>query len=141
VQLVVESVGQVERAAEKIAKFAGSEKIWLFHGAMGSGKTTLIKAIAKVFAIDDTVQSPTFSIVNEYRNAKNTVFYHFDFYRIKNEIEALDLGVNEYFDSGSHCFVEWPQNVSNLTPAQHLQIELAIASETGRVINLHHHGR
>ncbi len=138
-QLTIESEKELDKAAEEIINFANNKHIWLFYGEMGSGKTTLIKAISKVFGVEDMVQSPTFSIVNEYRNLEDDIFYHFDFYRIKNETEALDVGVDEYFYSGDLCFVEWPQKISNLIPDQYLNITIETISETSRVINLNHH--
>ena len=77
--------------------------------------------------------------MNEYRNWDDDIFYHFDFYRIKNQTEALDVGIDEYFYSGDICFVEWPQKIANLIPDQHLSIDIKIESETSRVINLNHH--
>jgi len=139
--LSVASEEELEKAARRIIDFAGEKKIWLFYGDMGSGKTTLIKAISKVFGIEDMVQSPTFSIVNEYRNTDDIIFYHFDFYRIKNETEALDVGVDEYFESQAYCFIEWPEKIPNLIPDDYLSIKIGINTETLRVINLNHHDR
>jgi len=141
VQLVIESEGDLTAVGSKIIEYAGEQKIWLFNGEMGAGKTTLIKAIAAQFGVEDMVQSPTFSIVNEYRNQDDEVFYHFDFYRIRNENEALDIGVEEYFDSGNFCFIEWPQKIPNLIPEEYLQIELEITSETTRKIYLDRHDK
>jgi tRNA threonylcarbamoyladenosine biosynthesis protein TsaE len=141
VQLVVNSKKELDSAARAIINFADGQTIWLFDGEMGAGKTTLIKAIAHAFGVEDMVQSPTFSIVNEYRNPQDDIFYHFDFYRIKNEPEALDLGANEYFDSGDLCFIEWPQKVSSLIPDTYLSIQIEVTSETTRVLNLTQHGR
>jgi tRNA threonylcarbamoyladenosine biosynthesis protein TsaE len=103
--------------------------VWLFEGHMGAGKTTLIKALCKQLGVKSTVQSPTFSLVNEY-DAEGKVVYHFDFYRIKDETEALDMGVEEYFDSGDFCFVEWPGNIGNLWPLKYLMLNLQ-ADESG----------
>jgi tRNA threonylcarbamoyladenosine biosynthesis protein TsaE len=141
VRLSVASEEELEKAARRIIDFAGEKKIWLFYGDMGSGKTTLIKAISKVYGIEDMVQSPTFSIVNEYRNTDDIIFYHFDFYRIKNETEALDVGVDEYFESQAYCFIEWPEKIPNLIPDDYLSIKIGINTETSRVINLNHHDR
>jgi tRNA threonylcarbamoyladenosine biosynthesis protein TsaE len=141
VQLVIESEKELSVAAGEIIEYAGEQRIWLFNGEMGAGKTTLIKSIARKLGVEDMVQSPTFSIVNEYRNQENTIFYHFDFYRIKNETEALDIGAEEYFDSGDFCFIEWPQKIPNLIPEKYLQIEIEITSEASRKINLNHHGK
>lgn len=140
-RLSVASEEELEKAARRIIDFAGEKKIWLFYGDMGSGKTTLIKAISKVYGIEDMVQSPTFSIVNEYRNTDDIIFYHFDFYRIKNETEALDVGVDEYFESQAYCFIEWPEKIPNLIPDDYLSIKIGINTETLRVINLNHHDR
>jgi tRNA threonylcarbamoyladenosine biosynthesis protein TsaE len=139
VRITVKSEKELDKAAQEIVDFARHKSIWLFYGDMGAGKTTLIKAIAQVFGVEDMVQSPTFSIVNEYRNLNDIIIYHFDFYSIKNQTEALDVGVDEYFDSGEYCFVEWPQKVFSLIPKQHLKIDINIVSETTREINLIHH--
>lgn len=140
-QLIVESESELGKTAEKIIKYSKNEHIWIFYGEMGSGKTTLIKAIAKHYKIEDNVHSPTFSIVNEYGNDEGEIFYHFDFYRIKSESEAMDIGIEEYFDSGDLCFVEWPQKIPSLLPEQFLIIDIKMTSDTGREINLSHHGR
>lgn len=103
--------------------------VWLFEGHMGAGKTTLIKALCRQLGVRSTVQSPTFSLVNEY-DAAGKVVYHFDFYRIKDETEALDMGVEEYFDSGDFCFVEWPGKIENLWPLKYLMLKLQ-ADESG----------
>lgn len=118
--------------AEKLISVGKDNSVWVFEGEMGAGKTTLIKAIAKGFSIIDVVSSPTFSLVNEYRNTKNEVFYHFDFYRIKNEEEASDIGVDEYFHSGDYCFVEWPSLIPSLLPDDYILVELTIVSTTER---------
>ena len=140
-QLIVGTQNELGGAARTIVDFAAEQNIWLFYGDMGAGKTTLIKEIARVFGVEDIVQSPTFSIVNEYRNLQDEIFYHFDFYRISKESEALDIGVDEYFDSGACCFIEWPQKIPGLIPDRHLTIEIEITSETSRKINLRHHGK
>lgn len=137
----VDSENELLGAAEEIINYAGNQLIWIFYGEMGAGKTTLIKAIAEQFAVEDNVHSPTFSLVNEYRNHEDEIFYHFDFYRIKNETEAMDIGVEEYFDSGEYCFIEWPQKISSLLPDEIFKVEIHISSENSRTINLEHHGR
>ncbi|MCF2488393.1 tRNA (adenosine(37)-N6)-threonylcarbamoyltransferase complex ATPase subunit type 1 TsaE [Dyadobacter sp. CY347] len=103
--------------------------VWLFEGHMGAGKTTLIKALCKKLGVRSHVQSPTFSLVNEY-DAGDKLVYHFDFYRIKDETEALDMGVEEYFDSGDFCFVEWPGKIESLWPLNYLLIHME-ADENG----------
>jgi len=92
-------------------------RIFLFYGAMGAGKTTFIKALVKILGVEDTVSSPTFSIVNEYKTKENKSVFHFDFYRINDEVEALDMGIEEYFDTDAFCLVEWPEKIKNLLPS------------------------
>jgi tRNA threonylcarbamoyladenosine biosynthesis protein TsaE len=91
---------------------------------MGAGKTTLTKAICEVLGVLHTVNSPTFALVNEYETMQNEVIYHFDFYRIKNTLEALEIGVYEYLDSGNLCLIEWSSKISSLLPSHYLQIDI-----------------
>jgi tRNA threonylcarbamoyladenosine biosynthesis protein TsaE len=104
-------------------------KILLFYGEMGVGKTTLIKEIVKQLGILDTVSSPTFSLVNEYHSNSGEKVYHFDFYRINKEEEAMDMGIEEYFDSDSWCLVEWPNKVENLLPLESVTITITEKSQ------------
>lgn len=127
---------ELPEVAEKIIQKGKRYRVWLFEGEMGAGKTTLIKAICENFGVMDTVNSPTFSIVNEYRNEIDEAFYHFDFYRIKDEEEALAIGVYEYFDSGDFCFVEWPSKIKNILPDQALKIDISIKDKDIRKIEL-----
>ena len=138
---IIESEAALEKAAEKIIHYAGDCTIWLFEGEMGAGKTTLIKSICRVFHVTDNVSSPSFSIINEYRNAEGRRFYHFDFYRIKNAGEALDLGLEEYFDSGDICMIEWPSMAGSLIPDKNLNIRIEILSEYSRQLYLTKHDR
>lgn len=109
--------------------------IWLLHGQMGAGKTTFIKEVCLLLGVKETVSSPTFSIVNEYVGIDNQKIYHFDFYRIKHESEALDIGVDEYFDSKSFCLVEWPSKIPSLLPKSVLNITLEIIDNQTRFIH------
>lgn len=109
--------------------------IWLLHGQMGAGKTTFIKEVCLLLGVKDTVSSPTFSIVNEYVGIDNQTIYHFDFYRIKHESEALDIGVDEYFESKSFCLVEWPSKIPSLLPKSVLNITLEIIDNQTRFIH------
>lgn len=139
-ELRVDSLSETNIAAREILQYAGDEHIWVFYGEMGAGKTTLIKAIARQLNIEDNVHSPTFSIVNEYRNLDDDVFYHFDFYRIEKETEALDIGVEEYFDSGDLCLIEWPQKIESILPDKFFKIEIDVISDNSRKIKLSRHG-
>lgn len=129
-------INELPDMTKHIIDFAGDERLWLFDGEMGAGKTTLIKAICHVFGVQDVVNSPTFALVNEYRNAKDDIFYHFDFYRIQDVAEALDMGVNDYFYSGNYCFVEWPSNIDALIPEHYLNIQIEAAVDDSRRIYL-----
>jgi tRNA threonylcarbamoyladenosine biosynthesis protein TsaE len=130
-----QELAQLPSVAQQVISFAGDLKIWAFEGEMGAGKTTLIKAICDILEVEDNVSSPTFSIVNEYWSAKEKSIYHFDFYRLKDESEALDIGIEEYFDSGNYCFLEWPSKIENLLPKPLLKIQITIEGNQ-RVIHL-----
>jgi len=109
-------------------------KVWLFYGSMGSGKTTLIKTLTKILGVTDMTSSPTFSLVNEYISHKGDILYHFDFYRIKKEEEALDMGVDDYFYSGNYCFVEWPDKIENLVPLNAVAIYITVNADGTRTL-------
>lgn len=111
-------------------------KILLFYGEMGVGKTTLIKEIVKQLGVLDNVSSPTFSLVNEYHTSNSDKVYHFDFYRIDDEVEALDMGVEEYFYSNNWCLVEWPNKVENLLPLKSVSITITSDSNQVRTITI-----
>ena len=111
-------------------------KTLLFHGEMGVGKTTLIKEICKILGTDVLINSPTFSIVNEYITNTNEIIYHFDFYRIKNEEEALNLGLEDYFYSNAWCLIEWPSVIQNLVPLKNSTIHITELNNGQRNIEL-----
>ena len=111
------------------------DKILLFYGEMGVGKTTLIKEIAKQLGVKGVINSPTFALINEYE-IKNDKIYHFDFYRINKEEEAMDIGIEDYFFSDHWCFIEWPQNISSLLPTKSVKIELTKNKNESRTLNI-----
>jgi tRNA threonylcarbamoyladenosine biosynthesis protein TsaE len=121
-------------ASEIIASV--KSKQLLFYGEMGAGKTTLIKEICNQLDVLDTISSPTFSLVNEYETSKTKKVFHFDFYRIEDEEEALDMGIEEYFDNKYWCLIEWPENIKNLLPLDAVQIYLSILDKGQRNIQL-----
>ena len=125
--------------AHLLIQEAGDQKVWIFRGEMGAGKTTLIKSLAKAFHVADSVSSPTFGIVNEYQTQAKGLIYHFDFYRLDDPMEALDIGIEEYFYSGNYCWLEWAENIAAFLPERFFLIELTLESETGRLLTLHHH--
>jgi tRNA threonylcarbamoyladenosine biosynthesis protein TsaE len=123
-----------EIASEIIA--SAENKTLLFFGEMGVGKTTLIKKICKNLSVLDSISSPTFSLVNEYETSKKEKVFHFDFYRITDEEEALDMGIEEYFDNNEWCLIEWPKNIENLLPLDAVEIHLSILNDGKRNIQL-----
>lgn len=129
---------EIDLAAEKIITEAQDEKIWIFQGEMGAGKTTLIKALARSFQIQDQVSSPTFGIVNPYENSKAQLFYHFDFYRMDDPMEALDIGIEEYFYSGNYCWIEWAERIGIFLPDSFFLIKITSDSNEKRTLNLQH---
>ncbi|RDV16102.1 tRNA (adenosine(37)-N6)-threonylcarbamoyltransferase complex ATPase subunit type 1 TsaE [Pontibacter diazotrophicus] len=123
------SLADLPAAASVLIEAAGQEPIILFEGSMGAGKTTLIKEICSQLGVQENVNSPTFALVNEYEAADGNLIYHFDFYRINEEREALDIGALEYFESGRLCLIEWPSMIPNLLPEHYLLVELQPAAD------------
>ncbi len=104
--------------------FPGS-RVFALYGAMGAGKTTFIKAVCRVLGVVDIVQSPTFSIINEYKTVTGDPVFHFDFYRIRKTEEVFDIGYEDYLYSGSYCFIEWPEMIENLLPEGTVRIRIS----------------
>jgi len=131
--LTAPSISLLPAIVTEILSFALNDRIFLFYGDMGAGKTTLIKSLCTSLDVESTVTSPTFSIVNEYI-AKGQKIYHFDFYRLKNQTEALDMGYEEYFYSGAYCFVEWPEKIPDLLPEHYIKIQMNVLPDNSRQI-------
>ncbi len=131
-----ENIEALPEVAEKIFGLCKKEKIWIFKGEMGAGKTTLIKAIGKAFGVVDRISSPTFSIVNEYENEKGEMFYHFDFYRIEEASAVLDIGIDEYFYSGNYCWIEWAEKIPEYLPENFFLLNIEVDEKGGRLITL-----
>jgi tRNA threonylcarbamoyladenosine biosynthesis protein TsaE len=129
------SLSEINTTAKKILAVS-KPIVFLFYGNMGVGKTTLIKAFAKQLGVADQVSSPTFSLVNEYRDATDNPVFHFDFYRIEQEDEALDMGVEEYFDTNAYCLIEWPEKIKNLLPLNAVKIRISEKENGKRIILL-----
>ncbi|AZJ35748.1 tRNA (adenosine(37)-N6)-threonylcarbamoyltransferase complex ATPase subunit type 1 TsaE [Tenacibaculum singaporense] len=129
------SLSELTAVAKEIIA-TSQHKILLFYGEMGVGKTTLIKEICKVLGVEDIAHSPTFSLVNEYKTNSNETVYHFDFYRIEDEEEAYDMGVEDYLYSYNWCLVEWPENVKNLLPLDTVSISISLLENGQRNIQL-----
>ncbi|HMJ68939.1 MAG TPA: tRNA (adenosine(37)-N6)-threonylcarbamoyltransferase complex ATPase subunit type 1 TsaE [Cyclobacteriaceae bacterium] len=127
------TLNDLDDVVRELLAAAAGRNVWLFYGEMGAGKTTLIKAVCRTLGVHSPMTSPTFSIVNEY-NSESGMIYHFDFYRLKNEEEAYDIGVEEYLDSGRICFIEWPERIPSILPASRFEIHIDIESATQRRI-------
>jgi len=130
---------ELPAVADRVISLASDTRVWLFYGEMGAGKTSLIRSICDAWGVTDTVSSPTFALVNEYQNAERQTFYHFDFYRIKDEEEAWDIGTEDYFYSGNYCFVEWPERIEGLLPEKFIRIDIEVGSDQSRRIYLSKH--
>ncbi|MFZ4671417.1 MAG: tRNA (adenosine(37)-N6)-threonylcarbamoyltransferase complex ATPase subunit type 1 TsaE [Flavobacterium sp.] len=132
---IIYSIDEIQEVAKKIIA-ENPNKIVLLHGDMGVGKTTLIKALSKELGVKDATSSPTFSLVNEYQTVKNQYVYHFDVYRLKNETEALDMGIDDYLYSGNWCFIEWAEKIPNLIPDVHSIINLSQTADGKRHLRM-----
>ena len=132
--IAVNNLSDLPQVAAQLLAFAGDERIFIFNGDMGAGKTTFIKAFCKALGVEDVVSSPTYSIVNEYSRSNGSV-YHFDFYRMKDIREAFDLGYEEYFYSGNICLIEWPERVAELLPEHLVKVDIGIVDENKRIFH------
>ena len=129
------TIDEINSIAKEILSLYNSSKIYVFIGEMGSGKTTLIKSLVKELGYKGIVNSPTFSIINEYSNG-NKIF-HFDFYRVEDKNELLDLGIEEYINGDHWCFIEWPDLIIDLLPEGFIKLNLETISENERKITIY----
>ncbi len=130
---IIFSLDQLTEVATQILE-QNPQKVILFNGEMGVGKTTLIKQLCVTLGVVEATSSPTFSLVNEYQIANNQLVYHFDFYRLNKEVEALDMGVDDYLYSGNWCFIEWSEKIENLIPEHHSVITIEALSNGKRCL-------
>ncbi len=135
-KITIDSLGGLSKVAREILSELNGRHVVLFKASMGAGKTTLISEIVAQCGSHDTVTSPTFAIVNEYRSAKDEPIFHFDMYRINKIEEALDFGCEEYLTSGALCLIEWPEQIEQLLPDDAMIVEIAIDSPTQRTITI-----
>lgn len=132
----IESLDKIDEAAVEFIRAMGDNTVFAFHGDMGAGKTTFIKAICENLGVSDTINSPTFAIVNEYRSDSGELIYHFDFYRINKIEEVFDFGYEDYFYSGSLCFIEWPEKVDTLLPKDTVNVYVKVQEDGSREVSL-----
>lgn len=130
----ISSLSEINAVAEKLIGAHPTDRLFAFYGKMGSGKTTFIKALCEKLHVIDYVTSPTFALINVYETEQSSEIYHFDFYRIKSLEELFDLGYEEYFFSDNYCFVEWPELIEALLPAQTVKITITETALGRRII-------
>lgn len=128
-------ISDLPQAARQILNFAANQKVFLFFGEMGAGKTTTIKALCAELGVSKSVSSPTFALINEYEYPGGLI-YHFDCYRLKNPVEALDFGIEEYLSSGDYCFIEWPEKIAGLWPDSYVAVSISAITDQQRQIHL-----
>ena len=134
-QIQIAGLEDLERAAKEFLQLLGSHTLVAFYAPMGAGKTTFTTALCKVLGVEeDAISSPTFAIVNEYRGKGGRPVFHFDFYRIDNPAEALDIGLYDYLDSGELCLMEWPENIEGLLPEETLRVQISVRPDGSRLL-------
>jgi tRNA threonylcarbamoyladenosine biosynthesis protein TsaE len=132
--IYIENLNAINIAAQDFIKKIKNKKVFAFYGEMGAGKTTFIKAICENLGVEDMINSPTFSIVNEYLGADGNIIYHMDCYRIEKESEATDIGVTGYLYSGNYCFIEWPEKIKRLLPDDMVKVKIAETENGIRIV-------
>lgn len=134
-QIIIKDLRHIEEAASEFLKQSEGNSIIAFYGLMGAGKTTFITAICKVLGVKDVVNSPTFTIVNEYCSSSGMPVYHFDFYRINRVQEVIDIGFEEYvYDSQGLCLMEWPEKIEDILPEETLRVKISEQGDGSRLI-------
>ena len=136
IQIKIENLDRIHEAARAFIDNIGNDTIFAFYGHMGAGKTTFIKAVCEELGVTDVINSPTFAIVNEYLAGSGNTIYHFDCYRINKIVEALDMGCQDYFDSGNLCFIEWPENIAEILPDEAVAVYIKVADDDTRCIEI-----
>jgi len=136
----VGSIEEIDKVAEEFIRYISESdlqsNIFAFYGKMGAGKTTFIKAICKALGVQDNVNSPTFTIINEYKSAKGFPIYHFDFYRINRLQEAYDIGTEDYFSGSGLCLIEWPEKIAEILPEDCIKVSITTNPDLSRTIEI-----
>ncbi len=132
-QIKIQDLAHISQAAKDFIALMGDHTVFAFYGKMGAGKTTFVKAICEALGVTDVITSPTFAIVNEYE-APSRPIYHFDFYRIKKLEEVYDMGYEDYFYSGGLCFIEWPELIEEVLPADAVRVTISEAPDGSRLV-------
>ena len=136
-KFLLNKLSDIDAVAQKFVDNMGNRNIFAFYGEMGAGKTTFIKALCKILGVAETITSPTFSIINEYRSDTTAeLIYHFDLYRLESLEEAFDIGVEDYFDSGALCFLEWPERIADILPNDTVKVSIIVNDDDTRTITI-----
>ncbi len=135
--LKINSLKEINATAKEFLSIVGKKRVFALYGAMGVGKTTFVKAICDEMGVEDTINSPTFSIVNEYHTPKDDIIYHFDFYRIEDVKEAYDFGYEDYFYGNAMCFIEWPEKIESILPNDTVEVFFKEEMDGSRSITIH----
>jgi len=136
VTFIVDKESELEPVALQILEKYPNKRVFTFSGNLGVGKTAFIKYLCRVLGVKEQTSSPTFALVNEYSGVNKLKIYHFDMYRIKNVQEAYDIGIEEYFDSGNYCFIEWPEMIKELIPEEAVNIKMEIKNGKREITTL-----
>ena len=135
-EIVIKSLDEIEKAAAEFLPYLKYSKVVAFYGEMGAGKTTFIKALCACLGVTDTVNSPTFAIINEYFTSEKGKIYHLDLYRLKKSEELLDIGYEDYLQSGNYLFIEWPEKAEYLLPPECIIVRISRNSDESRRLNI-----
>ncbi len=120
----IKSIAELNPIVDEIIQLSKSHAVFCIYGNLGAGKTTLIKLICEQLQVIDSISSPTYPIINEYKTADNKIIYHIDLYRLKSIEEAMNIGIEDYLFSDNLCFIEWPDNFESILPDNHIKIKI-----------------
>lgn len=134
-EIRISDLNEIREAAREFIAHIGNHTVFAFYGQMGAGKTTFIKAVCEELGVDDVITSPTFAIVNEYTTNSGDRVFHFDFYRIKKLEEVYDMGFEDYFYSGALCFIEWPELIEDVLPADAVKVTITSNADGSRTVS------
>jgi tRNA threonylcarbamoyladenosine biosynthesis protein TsaE len=135
-KIVIKTKKELRSSVKKLLDQTKGKKIYAFYGAMGAGKTTIIKALCEYLGATDLVSSPTFTLINEYRTTNGESMYHIDFYRIKKHDEVFDFGIEEYLTGEKYCFMEWPELVEDILPEETVRVRISVEENEERTLSV-----
>ena len=139
-EIYCQTIQELPEVTKKIISYGTEYSIWVLKGDLGAGKTTFIQEVARQMNVMDNISSPSYALINEYLSHQQEKIYHFDLFRVKNISEVLDLGFDEYLETGLRCFIEWPEIAEPLLPERYLDISIFNPEKEIRVFNIKKHG-